>query len=74
EMLRNLGIADGLDGIDFTGTCLSGSDLTICISYDISLLIRPGSTQNGGSSKNVMDRFGTFSTKQSVCSRIWGKP
>lgn len=74
EMLRNLGIAEGLDGIDFTGTCLTGSDLTICISYDISLLIRPESNRIGGSVKTVTDQFGIFSTKQSVCSRIWGKP
>ncbi len=74
EMLENLGIAEGLDGIDFTGTCLSGSDLTICISYDISMLIRPESNRIGGSVKTITDQFGTFSTKQSVCSRIWGTP
>ena len=73
-MLENLGIEDGLDGLDFTGTCLSGSDLTICISYDISMLIKPESNNIGKSVKTVTDQFGTFNTKQSVCSRIWGKP
>ena len=63
RMLETLGIEDGLDGIDFAGTQLDGSDLTICISYKISVMMRQEAAN-----------FGTFSSKQSVTSRIWGKP
>ncbi|MBE6658120.1 MAG: hypothetical protein E7604_06725 [Ruminococcaceae bacterium] len=63
RMLETLGIEDGLDGIDFTGTKLDGSDLTICVSYKISVMMKQDAIG-----------FGTFKSKQSVTSRIWGKP
>lgn len=61
ELLKTLGIERGMDGLDFTGTTLAGSDLIICVKYDISLLIRLD-----------MLGIGTFHSQQSTCCRIWG--
>lgn len=61
EMLENLGVVDGLDGVDFTGTKLDGSDLVISIQYTTRLKIRL-----------EMFGFGEFSSVQQVCSRLWG--
>lgn len=61
EMLEILGIEDGMEGLDFTGTTLNGKDLTISVTYQISLLIR----------LDLFD-FGIFDAGQRVCSRIWG--
>lgn len=61
EMLENLGVVDGLDGIDFTGTMLEGSDLVISVKYTIQMKIR-------------VDMFGLgeFESSQQVRSRLWG--
>lgn len=59
--LRNLGVIDGLAGVSFDGTGVSGSDLTITIHYRIQLLIRPDTFG-----------FGVFDSEQSVCARLWG--
>lgn len=61
EMLEVLGVEDGMEGLDFTGTTLDGKDLIISVQYDISLLVR----------LDMFD-FGVFSAGQKVCSRIWG--
>lgn len=60
-LLEGLGVEGGMSGLDFDGTTLDGSDLTISIRYKISLLIR-------------LERFGlgTFDAGQRTCSRIWG--
>ena len=37
EKLKSLGIKDGLNGIDFGGSSVSGSDITINIKYTVQL-------------------------------------
>lgn len=59
-MLRTLGVKDGLDGLDFSKTAVSGSDLTISVHYNIGLLVRLDALH-----------LGDFETTQSVCARMW---
>lgn len=59
EMLKVLGIKNGLDDLDFSGSTFSGSDLVIVLKYKISLKIGLGD-------------FSQFESSQSVCSRLWG--
>lgn len=61
ELLRLLGVENGMEGLDFTGTTLSGKDLTISIQYRISLMF-----------KSDFFHFGTFEAGQKTCARIWG--
>ena len=58
-MLKVLGIKNGLDDLDFSGSTFSGSDLVIVLKYKISLKIGLGD-------------FSQFESSQSVCSRLWG--
>lgn len=59
-LLLALGVENGLDGLDFDGTAVSGSDLTISVHYNVKLMVR-------------LEAFhlGEFDTTQSVCARLW---
>ena len=59
QMLTALRVTDGLDGLDFSGSDVKGSDLYIHVDYKIEFFFNP---------------FGLakFSTSQQACARMWG--
>lgn len=59
-LLRNLGVKDGLDGLDFGKTAVNGADLTISVHYTVRLQVRLDALH-----------LGEFEATQSVCSRLW---
>lgn len=58
-ILEGLRVTDGLDGLDFSNSTLSGSDLTIRVDYEITFFFNPFD-------------LGKFSTGQQACARMWG--
>ena len=65
ELLRALGVEDGVRGMDFSETSLEDRNLTMTVKYKIKLLF--------GVRAFRMELF-DFDSKQSVCSRLWGDP
>ncbi|MGN0706803.1 MAG: TadE/TadG family type IV pilus assembly protein [Faecalibacterium sp.] len=60
RLLKNYGVVGGLNGISFSGTNQSGTDLTVQVSYKIRLVFYL-----------EMFHFGEFESTQTVCSRLW---
>lgn len=60
SMLRSMGVVDGLKGINFDKTTISGDDIVIEISYKVRLIFYI-----------EMFHFGEFESTQKVCCRLW---
>ena len=60
EMLRNMGVVDGLKGISIKNGKISGNDVIIEISYKVRLIFYI-----------EMFHFGEFESTQKVCCRLW---
>mgnify|MGYP007132879033 CR=1 FL=1 len=60
ELLKNYGVVNGLNGISFSGTEKSGTDMTIQVTYKIRLLFYLEALN-----------FGEFESTQKVCCRLW---
>ena len=58
-LLKALRVTDGLDGLDFSGSTLRGSDLIIRVDYEITFFFNPFD-------------LAKFSTGQQACARMWG--
>lgn len=58
-ILEALRVTDGLDGLDFSGSTLRGSDLTIRVDYEITFFFNPFD-------------LAKFSTSQQAGARMWG--
>lgn len=62
ELLKNYGVVNGLQGISFTGTSKSGTDMTIQVEYRVRLIFYLEAFH-----------FGEFKSTQKVCCRLWKK-
>ena len=58
--LKALGVVDGIKGINFGKTMISGDDLIIQVTYKVRLLFYI-----------EMFHFGEFESTQKVCCRLW---
>ncbi len=62
ELLKNYGVVNGLQGISFTGTNKSSTDMTIQVEYRVRLIFYLEAFH-----------FGEFKSTQKVCCRLWKK-
>ncbi len=60
ELLKNYGVVNGLQGISFTGTSKSSTDMTIQVEYRVRLIFYLEAFH-----------FGEFKSTQKVCCRLW---
>ena len=60
QMLQNMGVVDGLNGIKIKSGKISGNDVVIEISYKVRLIFYIETFH-----------FGEFESTQKVCCRLW---